>query len=460
MSDRPELETRVRAYLARGAARRVPAEMDDRILAGVRPQRLTWTVQVVTAFAVLFLAIGLGIAAHWARQLNPNRPAGGGPVVTTATASPEVSPSGSAKPTVGPSLPAGNAGYPLLAPASIRIIDASTGWAAGAGTDRILRTTDGGAHWADVTPTDARRGQWTTYFLDADHAWLASSLEPGGSSGDFSVKLYRTSNGGRIWQAVPDLSLVQEWPAGLDFVDLAHGFMFVRSGPASLADPARSDDVAVYGTTDGGLSWAKLSEADSGRVAGHLPVDCSKSAPTFMNSASGWITGGCPDGAGLFFYETRDGGRSWNPASITMPAGVTRSACTCRIESLRVVDAKDGYLVLTIYARDGQSQSYLYASHDRGGSWVLGPTLPVSSIGAYFVDQAHGWTLNGKSNEILATVDGGNHWATMGHIPSKQGVLDYQFASARVGWALGSEAGDTIIKTSDGGATWELQLQP
>src|SRR5258708_39550333 len=74
------------------------------------------------------------------------------------------------------------AAYPLLPPASMRMFNRNTGWAAGSGTNKILRTSDGGTHWDDVTPQAARAGTWTTFFLDGNHAWLGSSLPPGSGS--------------------------------------------------------------------------------------------------------------------------------------------------------------------------------------------------------------------------------------------------------------------------------------
>jgi photosystem II stability/assembly factor-like uncharacterized protein len=40
-------------------------------------------------------------------------------------------------------------------------------------------------------------------------------------------------------------------------------------------------------------------------------------------------------------------------------------------------------------------------------------------------------------------------------------VMDLQFVNPKIGWAVGGEsAGDTLIKTSDGGRTWTTQLSP
>src|ERR1700737_986828 len=159
-----EFDPRLKAYLHRGASTPPPAGMDARII-GAAPRRKTgWGLQVVAAAGVLVLAIGLGIVIQRARQS----------VGVTPTASSV--PSASTKPTPYPTPTTTATAYPLLPPASIHMINASTGWAAGSGSDRILRTTDGGDHWNNVTPSQARLGNWSTFFLDANNAWLASSL--------------------------------------------------------------------------------------------------------------------------------------------------------------------------------------------------------------------------------------------------------------------------------------------
>ena len=443
MPEQRNLDERLRAFLARAAATPPPAGMNARIT-GSGPRRNALAFQVMTAAAILVLAVGLGIVLQRARQSNSVLPAGISP-----TAAPLVSPSGKPTPTTS-ARP-----YSLLPPDSMHMISATVGWAAGSGTNRILRTTDGGSHWDDVTPTSARAGTWITYFLDAGNAWLASSVQPGSGSPDFSVATYRTADGGRSWQSIGQVAADQGWPTSMDFVDRAHGWLFMNLGFA-----AGSQGVAFYSTTDGGATWTKVSEADTSGNPGHLPLSCNKGAPAFINSATGWTPGACSAGGGPFFYVTHDGGRTWNNAGISMPPGYGGN-CMCGITSLRFSDARNGVFVLDLYGADGVQHDFLYATHDAGSSWQPGPMLPPNAFIADFINATVGWTLDAKKNTVLQTGDGGQHWSTLGTIPSSQGVMDLQFVNASVGWALGSEpSGNTLIKTSDGGRTWATQLSP
>jgi len=441
MSKRDEFDPRLKAYLNRGASMPPPAGMKERIIAGADRRRTNWLLQVGAAAAILVLAIGLGIAVRQARQT-----VGVGPTPT-----PVATPG---KPTPSPTPTASGGPHPLLPPDSMHAINATTAWAAGSGTNQIIRTTDGGAHWDNVTPTSARAGTWITYFLDANNAWLASSLQPGSGSPDFSVEIYRTADGGRTWQHVGQAAADQGWPASIDFVDRTHGWLFMRLGGA-----AGSDGAAFYGTVDGGSSWSKLSEADTGGNPGHLPLRCSKSAPVFLNAATGWIPGGCNAGGGPFFYVTHDSGRTWNDTAIALPAGFSGN-CICSIVSLRFSDARNGVFVLTDYSSGSLPQSVIYATGNGGASWQPGPSLPAQTYEVFFINPSYGWTIDGKANNsILSTSDGGQHWSMVGTIPSTQGVMDLQFVNATVGWALGSEpTGNTLTKTSDGGRTWTTQL--
>ena len=439
-----EFDPRLKAYLHRGASTPPPADLEARLIAGTRRPRSGWMLQVAAATALLVLAIGLGIAVQRARQS----------VGVTPTASPIT------KPTPYPTPAASGGLYPLLPPASMQMINASTGWAAGSNTNRILRTTDGGSHWNDVTPKSAKAGTWTTFFLDGSHAWLASSVQPGSGSPDFSVGIYRTADGGKSWQELGAAAADQGWPTAMDFVDSAHGWLFMNLGGA-----AGSQGVAFYGTSDGGTTWTKLSEADTSGTAGHLPLRCSKGVPVFLDASTGWIPGSCAAGGGPFFFVTRDGGRTWNDVAITLPTGYTGS-CMCAINSLRLSDprfsaSRSGFFVLDIYGADGAQHDFIYTSPDEGAHWWAGPSLPPNCFTADFITAAVGWTLDAKANTVLYTGDGGQHWSTVGTVPSSQVVLDLQFVNSSIGWAMGSEpAGTTLIKTADGGRSWTTQLSP
>jgi photosystem II stability/assembly factor-like uncharacterized protein len=89
---------------------------------------------------------------------------------------------------------------------------------------------------------------------------------------------------------------------------------------------------------------------------------------------------------------------------------------------------------------------------ERNAAWRL-PSIGVEFSGVSFTDAEHGWAV-GYTGAIVATSDGGAHWA-----PQTSGttqILDsVHFADAGHGWAVGTAG--TIIATSDGGAHWALQ---
>lgn len=108
-------------------------------------------------------------------------------------------------------------------------------------------------------------------------------------------------------------------------------------------------------------------------------------------------------------------------------------------------------------------------SSDGGRTWqvVTPPSLETaqrSISDADFLDATHAWVaygrLSGGPQTLAATSDGGQHWTTVGRLPSAY-CRTLQFVDAADGWcvevgaAMGEDQVD-VYQTTDGGRTWPL----
>src|SRR6266498_4653700 len=84
--------------------------------------------------------------------------------------------------------------------AEIHMIDATNGWAWSNGVEgqySLLRTTDGGQTWSDVTPRTFPYSEYGGWFLDSQTAWV-STLDRKTYAGG----LLRTTDGGKSWSVL------------------------------------------------------------------------------------------------------------------------------------------------------------------------------------------------------------------------------------------------------------------
>lgn len=159
--------------------------------------------------------------------------------------------------------------------AFVRMTGSESGWATEAGYEllspAVLRTTDGGSHWRDVTPVHAAgTAVAATYFLDINTAWVGIAPNPE-STGPKSMAVWRTSDAGRTWTGGNPSPFLG---GQLDFVDLQHGWLFGLTGAAT----GSTGDV-IFATSDGGLHWQLVSFTSgtpSESTAGSLPFACDK----------------------------------------------------------------------------------------------------------------------------------------------------------------------------------------
>lgn len=152
------------------------------------------------------------------------------------------------------------------------------------------------------------------------------------------------------------------------------------------------------------------------------------------------------DPAHLYFghhnglLESRDGGRTWQPASLSgADAMNVRTAGTDRIQ----IAGHEVYLEST----------------DGGASWQPVPNdLPGLDLHAYAVDPAepdHAWTF-AVGFGLFETHDAGRHWQL--RQPGNRGYLaTYRTGDATALVAVGPEG---LVRSVDDGATWQPLAYP
>jgi photosystem II stability/assembly factor-like uncharacterized protein len=134
-------------------------------------------------------------------------------------------------PTFGPGLP--------LPVRSIHMLTPTVGW--GTAGNRIIRTTDGGAHWKDVTPSAAPAASGVTAFLTTTLAWIVAGPLYG------PLTVFKTTDGGQTWQQQG--SLQDATPNQMIFITHQEGWIL-----ADLGAPPTTYTAAIFRTTDGGTT--------------------------------------------------------------------------------------------------------------------------------------------------------------------------------------------------------------
>lgn len=340
---------------------------------------------------------------------------------------------------------------------SITMIDATTGWAttqpgfSGAPSypASILRTTDGGNHWQNVTPQDGwQASQYNSqYFFNATTAWVAVSRP--------IIDVYRTTDGGNTWQETTILPAIQDaQPTQITFVNPLSGWIVLFS-----ADNGRND-VAILHTTDGGKTWSQVST--TGASSGQLPTGGGLWGVSFLNDSVGWATSSEKNSPVLF--RTDNAGRSWQAQTLTLPSDIYF------IVTLPPAFFSDleGILPLLYFSSGNTEGIEVYTTRDGGVSWLGTPPQSINvTISAdvvttssliTFRDMTHGWAVDANGTPFYVTTDGGNHWTNISATTRHKAISALSFVSATIGWAIDRLDHDSssLIKTEDGGQTWHV----
>jgi photosystem II stability/assembly factor-like uncharacterized protein len=222
----------------------------------------------------------------------------------------------------------------------------------------VYRTTDGGAHWDEVSVSEGfgthstrnalpvRCGAISITFVNQFVGWSGGNCTN-------ALSLYRTHDGGQSWveQALPfppELTggVTPESQGAFDFVT----FSSARDG-ALIVQPKGYGLWLLYATHDGGATWAHLP----------LPPGVIYPRSVLLTGNQGWLAGEDQ------LFRTGDGGRHWTPVRTDL--GQTS------ISIIQFMDATTGWALAGGYCVFSQcwpaGGSALLKTTDGGRTWTV-----------------------------------------------------------------------------------------
>jgi photosystem II stability/assembly factor-like uncharacterized protein len=300
----------------------------------------------------------------------------------------------------------------------ITFIDKNNGYIVG-GQGVFLRTTDGGNSWQ----RDSISGNgYSVFFTDTLTGW---------TSGNGNI--LHTTDGGINWVTINSNQITIDALFKVRFYDQNYGWFVGGTG-------------IIYGTTDGGNNW--IDQRQKGYKFNSI---------YFINESTGWAVG---DSA-IILYTT-DGGDNWQRQN---------DEDSLQLLSIYAINSQDVFVVgafikgLSIFDRIG----VIFKTTNSGETWTkqrIDSVYEFNSI--VFINDSTGW-MSGASGILLKTTNKGNTWAKIVLDTSiskyKSALGKIQFVNQSIGWIglsflTGEQVYGSILKTTDGGNSWNIQSIP
>jgi photosystem II stability/assembly factor-like uncharacterized protein len=283
-------------------------------------------------------------------------------------------------------------------------VSSSTAWVSGYTPTNgvVMRTTNGGSTWQDVSPPGAAGLQFRD--IEAFDASNAVVMSIGGAPTDF--RMYVTHDGGQTWA----LTFVNTEPAA--FYDCM-SFFNDRRGLA-VSDPPDGMHFRIIATNDGGMSWHVTGLQMPQALPGEAAFAASGECLTTDHGHTAWFgTGG---GAQARVFTSTDRGVSWTVAPTPILSGPTAGINALAFNGQRHGIAVGGDFFLPTASPDnfarsddgGSTWSLLPAAppeYRSGATWLNGHTAIVVGLSSSDVSEDGGTTWTRFDNGSLDTVD-------------------------------------------------------
>lgn len=247
----------------------------------------------------------------------------------------------------------------------LSVVDAKVVWASGTeGT--VIRTIDGGKTWSVIAVPGAEKLDFRGVKAFDDKTAVIISSGPGEKG---QAKIFRTVDGGKNWKQVFEEQRTGIFFDAVQFWDKQNGVV--------LSDPVEGK-FALFTTSDGGVTWKQLPPAS---VPAALPNEgafaASNSCLVVQGTSNVWFATGGASVARVF--RSNDRGKTWAVAETPMhPANASSG-----IFSLVFKDEKNGIAAGGDYQKpDGSDLPNVLQTKDGGKTWQ--PAAPTNPAGVYF----------------------------------------------------------------------------
>jgi photosystem II stability/assembly factor-like uncharacterized protein len=265
-------------------------------------------------------------------------------------------------------------------------------WVSGtAGT--VLRTTNGGATWANVSPILLPENATTFEFRDIEAYSAKVAVIMSIGEGNAS-RIYLTRDGGKSWKPT---FINQEASAFYDCMafDGGHGL--------AMSDPV-DGKFRLIETWTGGASWSIVDP--SGMPAALTGEAGFAASGTCLEAAAGrWYlsSGGVNPGR---IYRSSNDGKDWKVSNSSITGGAAAG-----VFSVRFRDAKNGLAVGGDYEKPTGNTNISSWSKDGGATWQASESFPAGyRSGASWVPGRKDVAIAVGTSGSDITFDGGRNW--------------------------------------------------
>ena len=275
-------------------------------------------------------------------------------------------------------------------------VSRTTAWVAGTG-GTVLRTTDGGEAWRNVSPPGAGELQFRD--VEAFDARRAVVLAIG--EGEAS-RVYRTDDGGATWTESFRNTDPKAFYDCLTFFDHRHGL--------AMSDPV-DGKFRILSTGDGGRSWTVLpNRGMPAAQEGEAGFAASGQCLVTSGPKDVWLaTGGA---ARARVLHSADRGRTWTATDTPLPAGDPARGVFAL--AFRDRDRAHGLAVGGDFRPDQPSPSAAARTRDGGRTWRPAATAPPAyRSGVAWLPHSRTAALAVGPTGTDLTTDAGRTWRTV-----------------------------------------------